>query len=231
MCLDTFEMANALQSIEQFVAEIEKWTEYTLVLLVGPSNSPKVLERLSEHATNKSIPLFYIHSVGFYSQFSVQLPAKFPIVDTHPDPVSTQDLHLLNPWPELLDFLRTKTQDLDSLSHHEHSHVPYLLLLLYFLDKWKASHDGKPPASYQEKKAFKIMVEDGARMDNAEGGEENFDEAAAAVLKSLNPPSISSGLREVLESEDAKDINKEVRYPRMTLVAELTRWRSRPIFG
>jgi len=64
--------------------------------------------------------------------------------------------------------------------------------------------------NYQEKKAFKAMVEEGARRDNAERGEENFDEAAGAVLKSLNPPSISGGVREVLESEDAKDVNQHV---------------------
>ena len=170
-----------------------------------------MLDTLSDYASRRSIPLFHIHSIGFYSQFSVQLPAKFPIVDTHPDPVSTQDLRLLDPWPELLEFMRTKTKDLESLSDHEHGHVPYLLLLLQFLERWKNSHNGTPPANYQEKKAFKAMVEEGARKNNAEGGEENFDEAAAAVLKSLNPPSISNGIREVLESEDAKDMKKEVR--------------------
>ncbi len=180
-----------------------------MILLTGPLKNHRVLEMLSYYAED-SKPLFYIHSVGFYSQFSVQLPTKFPIVDTHPDPVSTQDLRLLNPWPELLEFMKTKTKNLDALSDHEHGHIPYLLLLLHFLEEWKASHDGKPPASYQEKKAFKAKVEEGARRNNAEGGEENFDEAAAAVLKSLNPPSISSGVREVLESKDAEIVSQEV---------------------
>ena len=204
------EVANALQSIEDFVGTIHNWTEYTLVLLIGPFKSPEVLEKLSGHATTKSIPLFCVHCVGFYSQFSVQLPVEFPIVDTHPDPVSTQDLRLLKPWLELLEFMRSKTKDLDSLSDHEHGHIPYLLLLLYFLEKWKASHNGKPPADYQEKKAFKAMIEEGARKNNPEGGEENFDEAAAAVLKSLNPPAISSGVKEVLETEDARELKKQV---------------------
>ena len=53
------------------------------------------------------------------------------------------------------------------------------------------------------------MVENGARKNNAEGGEENFDEAAAAVLKSLNSPSISGGLREVFNSPSCKDPTPE----------------------
>lgn len=165
-----------------------------------------MLERICQHADKSSIPLFYIHCQGFFSHFSVQLPAQYPIVDTHPDPASTQDLRLLNPWPELLEFLEKKTGDLDSLSDHDHGHVPYLLILLHFLNVWKASHDGQVPANYSEKKEFKALVESGARKRNSEGGEENFDEAAAAVLKSLNPPAISSGLREVFDADHCRNL-------------------------
>ncbi len=34
---------------------------------------------------------------------------------------------------------------------------------------------------------------------NAEGGEENFDEAVSAVLKTVTPPSLPSGAKEVFE--------------------------------
>lgn len=134
----------------------------------------------------------------------MQLPEKFPVVDTHPDPASTQDLRLVNPWQDLLFFKDEQFGDLDSMNDHEHSHVPYVILLLHYLAEWKASHGGNPPASYSEKKEFKAIVEKGARTHNADGGEENFDEAAAAVLKSLNPPSISSGLREVFDDEECQ---------------------------
>lgn len=167
------------------------------------------MDKILQHASKAAIPLFYIHCIGFYSHFSVQLPAQFPIVDTHPDPASTQDLRLLQPWPELQAFQRAKTANLESLSDHDHGHIPYLLLLLHYLEVWKSSHDGKPPANYSEKKDFKALVENGARKNNAEGGEENYDEAAAAVLKSLNPPSISSGLREVFGSPLCKDLKSD----------------------
>ena len=139
----------------------------------------------------------------------MQLPAHFPIVDTHPDPASTQDLRLLNSWPELQEFLKEKTQNLESVSDHDHGHIPYLLLLLYYLDIWKSSHDDTPPSDYSQKKDFKALVEKGARRNNAEGGEENYDEAAAAVLKSLNPPALTSGLREVFESPFCQKLNSQ----------------------
>ena len=81
-----------------------------------------------------------------------------------------------------------------------------MLLLLRFLEIWKKTHDGDPPSNYSEKKEFKILVSSGARTSNPEGGEENFDEAAAAVLKSLNPPSISSGLREIFQETNWKTL-------------------------
>ena len=101
--------------------------------------------------------------------------------------------------------MHLKTKNLETLSDHEHGHVPYLLLLLHYLDQWKASHHGIPPENYREKTAFRDLVKDGARKDNSDGGEENFDEAVGAVLKSLNPPSISSGLREIFDSHYCKE--------------------------
>ena len=174
--------------------------------MTGPAKDASLLEKICNHARSSSIPLVYIHCVGFFSHFSIQLPDYFPVVDTHPDPASTQDLRLLNPWPSLKDFLTKKTQDLESLSDHDHGHIPYLLLLLYYLNTWKSSHNGDPPSNYSQKKEFKTLVENGARKNNAEGGEENYDEAGAAILKSLNPPSISSGLREVFDSPQCQKL-------------------------
>ncbi|KAL8931053.1 MAG: hypothetical protein Q9208_000155 [Pyrenodesmia sp. 3 TL-2023] len=191
------------KSMADFLSEPKVLNDYTLVLLIGPSrNDDGLLDEISMHCAVEALPLIYIHSVGFYSQFSVQLPQAFPIVDTHPDPASTQDLRLLEPWPELKTFMESETKDLDSLSDHDHGHVPYLLLLLRFLEDWKSFHDGNPPSDYKEKKEFKSFIESKARSKNPEGGEENFDEATAAVLKSLNKSSLPSGLREIFEDVD-----------------------------
>lgn len=202
--------AEPFQSIEVYVSQQDVLNQYNLILLVGPTNPVNILQKVSSFASKQSIPLFYIHSVGFYSHFSVQLPSQFPVVDTHPDPDSTQDLRLLRPWPELLEYMHTKTQNLHNLDDHDHGHVPYLLLLLYYLEDWHDSHSGQPPANYSEKKTFKETVQASARRDNAEGGEENYDEAVASVLKSLNPPSISSGLREVFEANSCQNLEPDV---------------------
>ena len=109
-----------------------------------------------------------------------------------------------------MEYVDSKTNNLEDLNDHDHAHVPYLLLLLHYLNKWLVSHEQKPPSTYKEKTAFRELVREGARQNNAEGGEENFDEAVGAVLKSLNPALLSSGLREVFEAEECKNLRFDV---------------------
>ena len=169
---------------------------------------PSILEKLSSFTQRTNKPLVYVESVGFLSRISVALPPSFPVVETHPDPASTSDLRLLNPWPELSALAREMTAALDTLTDHDHGHVPYLVLLLHYLDQWRQAHDGKPPQNYKEKTEFRELVRAGARTNNTEGGEENYDEAVAAVLKSLNPPSLPSSVRDVFESDECKSLTE-----------------------
>jgi amyloid beta precursor protein binding protein 1 len=173
-------------------------TVFTVIMYTHPI-LPENLSAIEAYAQRHKTPLVAIHSSGFYSYFQINLPGAFPIVDTHPDETATTDLRLLSPWPELTAFAAELTKDIDGLDDVEHGHLPYVVILLHYLERWKAAHDGKYPATYKEKTEFRKMVQAAARTDNPEGGEENFEEAAAAVLKTLVPPSLPSGLREVFE--------------------------------
>jgi len=90
------------------------------------------------------------------------------------------------------------------MSAHELGHVPYVLLLLHFLEEWKQTHSGNPPSSYKEKTEFREYVRNAGPPD-----EENFAEAAGAVLKSLNPPTPSSSVLAVLNAPEAQNISSE----------------------
>jgi amyloid beta precursor protein binding protein 1 len=189
---------------------------YTLILVTAPI-APELLSKLSANAATSAIPTFYIHCTGFYSHFSIHIPSAFPIVDTHPDPETTTDLRLLTPWPELSQFTVEKTSGLVDMNHHDHGHVPYVCLLLHYLEEWKKEHDGQVPQNYKEKTEFRQMVSQGARTDTPEGGEENYDEAAAAVLKSLNPATVKSAVKEVFEAPECKLLTAET--PNFWLIA------------
>lgn len=177
------------------------------MIISGPLKRSS-LESLCAGARELGIPVIYTHSVGFYTGFSLQLPAEFPIVETHPDPETTQDLRLVNPWPELSEA-GARISNLDSMDDHQHGHVPYVLLILHYLEKWKKAHDGKVPTNYKEKTEFRKFLQDSARTNNPEGGEENYDEAARAVLKSLNPFTLRSTLREIFEMDQCKTLKQD----------------------
>ncbi|KAF2129494.1 hypothetical protein P153DRAFT_396755 [Dothidotthia symphoricarpi CBS 119687] len=189
------------EPIESWLLQPDALQPYTLIIATAPIR-PELLTKLADHASTALIPLFYVHSVGFYSHFSVHLPPAFPIVDTHPSPETTSDLRLLQPWPELAQFAEEKTANIDSMSAEDHGHVPYLALLLHFLAKWKKEHNNEAPKNYKEKTEFRSAVSQATRTNNPEGGEENFDEAVAAVLKSLNPPEPGSAVREIFTAKE-----------------------------
>jgi len=171
--------------------------KFTLILYSLPIDQ-KHLDTIKRYGEEHKVPIMAIHSAGFYSYFQIHLPGNFPIVDTHPDSTATTDLRLLKPWPELSKFAEDITQNMDSLEAHEHGHIPYVVLLLHYLGKWKETH-GEYPSKYADKKLFGKFVAEGARKNNAEGGEENYDEAVAAVLKTISAPTLSSAVKEIFE--------------------------------
>lgn len=177
---------------------LEHSPTFTTILYTCPIH-PDDLKLVEGYAQEHKTPVIAVHSAGLYSYFRISLPGAFPIVDTHPDVTATTDLRLLAPWPELLDFSKGMTENIESLSDHDHGHLPYVVILLHYLDQWKETHNGAYPSTYKEKAEFRKMVADATRRSNAEGGEENFDEAVAAVMVTVTPPSLPSGLKEVFE--------------------------------
>ncbi|KAL1869986.1 hypothetical protein VTK73DRAFT_2880 [Phialemonium thermophilum] len=175
---------------------------YTAILFTCPIR-PENLAILRNYKEKHRTPLVGVHSAGFYSYFQVDLPGAFPIVDTHPDETATTDLRLLSPWPELSEFARELTKDIDSLDDHAHGHIPFVAILLHYLEIWRKKHDGRNPSTYAEKIAFRKMVQEGARTDNPEGGEENFEEAAAAVVKTIVPSTLPAALKVVFDYRQA----------------------------
>nr|OQO17835.1 hypothetical protein B0A51_14443 [Rachicladosporium sp. CCFEE 5018] len=186
------------EPLESFLQKDDNLKPFTLLLVSAPIDYAS-LRKIRDLALASQTPLFYTHCIGFFSHFSIQLPPAFPVVDTHPDPTATQDLRLLKPWPELEDFAKRMTDGLWSMAQHDLGHVPYVCLLLHYIDKYRTQH-GKLPESYKDKTTVRDMV-------RAEGkDEENFEEAYAAVLKSLNPPTIPSGVRDVLSAPETQSL-------------------------
>jgi amyloid beta precursor protein binding protein 1 len=121
---------------------------------------------------------------------------------------------------------------MDTLDDHEHGHIPYLLLLLHYLEEWKNTHDGKAPATYKEKNGFKELIEAGMRRHNPEGGEENFEQALGAVLKNMNEPVPNSAVLEVFkESENQPEKSASFWTIAKAIKAFYEKWGVLPVPG
>lgn len=93
---------------------------------------------------------------------------------------------------------------METMQQHDKAHIPYVCLLLHYLELWKEKHDGRVPDTYKEKQEFRDSYVRSSSPD-----EENFDEAVAAVLKSLNPPTPSSTVRDILSAPEAQNLTAD----------------------
>ncbi|KAI1801843.1 hypothetical protein F4811DRAFT_563673 [Daldinia bambusicola] len=186
---------------------LQSSSTFTLIMYTHPIKE-ELLSIIKSYASEHKTPLVAIHSAGFYSYFRISLPGTFPIVDTHPEVEKTTDLRLLNPWPELTEFSRDMTKDIDALDDHEHGHLPYVVILLHYLEEWRQSHNGQNPISYNDKTAFSKFVRSKARTNNPEGGEENFQEAATAINKNIKARELEPGVQEIFNHQVSDEIER-----------------------
>ncbi|KYK54570.1 NEDD8-activating enzyme E1 regulatory subunit [Drechmeria coniospora] len=175
---------------------LESSDAFTVILYTLPLAADQIA-LLQSYAREHGTPLVSVHSVGFYSFFNVSFAGTVPVVETHPDETASTDLRLLSPWPKLSAFSHNLTKNMEKLDNHEHGHLPLVAILLHYLALWKQAHGGAYPSSYADKIAFRKSVSDAMRRDNPEGGEENFEQAIAAVMQHVTPPSLPNSLRQV----------------------------------
>ncbi len=181
----------------QWYTELGALDTYDVIILTNPVHS-NLRRNVTEYCKTMHRPLINICSQGFFACMQIQLGGSFPIVETKGDDPK-YDLRLFTPWPQLEALQHELTGAMDSLSDHKHGHIPWLILLLHYLDEWKATHDGKLPGNYREKKEFQKMVQAGQRINSPEGFEENYDEAVKAVISRVQKIEVPNDVKQALE--------------------------------
>ncbi|CCG81238.1 putative Ubiquitin-like activating enzyme [Taphrina deformans PYCC 5710] len=171
---------------------------FDVVLVTALYGQP--LQVLAETLWAAKIPLFVVDAIGFIGYLRVALP-EHNIVETHPDAIV--DLRLDNPWPELSSL--AEDLDLESLNDNQHTHVPYVLLLLHYLAIWKDQHDGNAPKTFDEKSQFKTLIRSGMR--NVD--EDNFDEAVNNVWRACSTTNVPSSVQDLFDSPSAQELTPE----------------------
>lgn len=130
------------------------------------------------------------------------------IIETHPDN-ETPDLRLDKPFESLKHHL--DSINLDEMSFKDHSHVPYLVILYKYLQKW-ILEKGELPKTYKEKQQFREMIKKGIRREDNDiaNSEENFEEAIKAVNTCIGPTDISDSIMNILNDNQCINLTAKV---------------------
>uniref|UniRef100_T1JKN5 NEDD8-activating enzyme E1 regulatory subunit n=1 Tax=Strigamia maritima TaxID=126957 RepID=T1JKN5_STRMM len=157
-------------------------------VVIATSLKESTLLNLAAYLWEVNIPLLVCRTFGFIGYVRLQV-REHSVVESHPDNAH-EDLRLDQPFPDLIDYVNN--MDFSTMSKKEHSHTPYIVILLKYLDVWKKSHNNNLPKSYKEKDEFRELIKAGM-LRNELGipeEEDNFDEAIKVVNAVLVPTKI-----------------------------------------
>lgn len=130
------------------------------------------------------------------------------VIETHPDN-EMPDLRLDRPFDSLKKHI--ESINLDEMSFKDHCHIPYLVILYKYLDKWISVH-GALPKTYKEKQQLRDMIKNGMRRDKHDlsNSEENFEEAMKSVNKCVRVSDIPDNVINILNDDRCVNLTAKV---------------------
>ncbi|XP_018496955.1 NEDD8-activating enzyme E1 regulatory subunit [Galendromus occidentalis] len=182
------------------------FTTFSVVIATGmPESTVLQLSKLL-HVAN--VPLLLCKSFGQIGYIRLQTP-EHTIIESHPDD-GFDDLRLTDPFPGLRKHV--DSIDLESLSRAEHAHVPYIVILLKALDRWREKHGPTSLPTYSEKKDFESIIES-LKFKHHEGDDTphveplNFEEAIKARARTLRKTEIPDNVKKLFEDKECENLN------------------------
>ncbi|CAG9824867.1 unnamed protein product [Phaedon cochleariae] len=173
------------------------FNKFTVV--VATALPEKTLLPLSRYLWDSKVPLIVCRSIGFLGYIRLQVK-EHTVIKSHPDS-ENPDLRLLSPWPALKEYL--DSINVEALDKKSRAHVPSIVILYYYLNKYKELHGGNIPSSRAEKEELRKLIRD-SRFHDEHGPkllEENFEEALHYVNNCLNPISIPQNVQKILDDD------------------------------
>ncbi|KAF9104495.1 NEDD8-activating enzyme E1 regulatory subunit [Mortierella sp. AM989] len=151
-------------------------------------------------AGKKKTAFVWVKTVGLIGAARIAVP-EHAIVESHPDSVA--DLRIDAPFPELATY--AKSFNFETKDGLEFGHIPYVAILLKYIEEWKQTHGGKIPSTYAEKNQLKANIRSGMRSAD----DENFEEAINSVLRSCQPTVVPSAIKELFNDSKCENLTAE----------------------
>lgn len=208
-------------SVLDDIVKKQSTTPSPSLLVVASDLPPKPLLSLSREAWDRGIPLLIVRSCGMIGSVRLQVE-DHPVVESKPDS-TVPDLRLSDPsgpFPALKALV--DATDMDSMDNAEHSHVPYVIILLKALAKWRSglsssedtaksdmlSGEVRFPKSTDEKESFRATIKSMARNYN---DELNFQEACGDAYLAYAEREIPWEVQELLDATTDESVTATIQ--------------------
>eukprot|EP00563_Minutocellus_polymorphus_P001504 CAMPEP_0181039792 /NCGR_PEP_ID=MMETSP1070-20121207/10684_1 /TAXON_ID=265543 /ORGANISM="Minutocellus polymorphus, Strain NH13" /LENGTH=632 /DNA_ID=CAMNT_0023117719 /DNA_START=27 /DNA_END=1925 /DNA_ORIENTATION=- len=208
-------------SVLDDIVKKQSTTPSPSLLIVASDLPPKPLLNLSREAWDRGIPLLIVRSCGLIGSVRLQVE-DHPVVESKPDS-TVPDLRLADPsgpFPALKALV--DATDMDSMDNAEHSHVPYVIILLKALAKWRSglsstedatksdmlAGEVRFPKSTAEKDSFRATIKSMARNFN---DELNFQEACGDAYLAYAEREIPWEVQELLDATTDESVTATIQ--------------------
>ncbi|GJJ75122.1 NEDD8-activating enzyme E1 regulatory subunit [Entomortierella parvispora] len=188
----------ASKDILSILAEEPNYLSKFSVVIV--SNVSQATARKLAYLCSKDTTFVWVKTVGLVGQVRIAIP-EHVIVESHPDNVA--DLRIDSPFLELASYATSFNFDTEDTM--EFGHIPYVAILLKYMEEWKQTHGGKIPSTYAEKNQLKANIRAGMRSPD----DENFDEAINSVLRSCQATVVPSSIKELFKDEKCENLTTD----------------------
>lgn len=152
------------------------------------------------------VPLVACRSIGFLGYLRLQVQ-EHTVIESHPDN-ENPDLRLDKPWPALREYL--DQIDVEKLDTKERTHVPALVIVHYYLNKYRESHNGALPKTRAEKNELRRLIETSLPAGEKEIMGENYAQALHIVNTSVGPTVVPSNVQAILDDSNCRNLTEEV---------------------
>jgi amyloid beta precursor protein binding protein 1 len=180
------------ESLVRSLASVDEALLRSFSLVVASNVEAAELQRIAGLLFALRIPLVVVRACGFIGYVRVVVP-EHNVVEAKLDNAA-DDLRVSEPFAALRQHaLATPLAAMDS---KQHSHFPWICVLVQFAAEWRAAHGGALPSSAADKKAFKQAVRNLAKSPT----EENIPEAHAQAHLAYTPYRVPADVRAVLDA-------------------------------
>ena len=160
-------------------------------LVVATQLTERTLQKLEGACRSRGVALLAARSYGLLGSLRAS-KGEHCVVEAKPDS-EVEDLRLSAPWPALLEYAHGF--DLGSLDDATHAHVPFAIVLIQAMRRWRDANGGRLPTTSAEKREVKAAISEmGRRFE-----QENIKEAVGSAYKSWTEAPVPAEVLSILK--------------------------------